>query len=810
MPLSTTQTVNPQSVTAPQAGYKFYQPWFEDYQRRVGASAFGSDGIGGLMNQPQQIPIEGTAGLTPLQMQARQSAMSAGPDMGAYNTATNLMGQGAGMIGQGADTLGTAQGMYGQGTGLVGQGSGLYGLGTQMAGQAANMFAPGAAQQFYNPYENQVIDDTLERMRKTSAQQDIAGRAQDISSGAFGGSRGRLLAGERERESERGILQALSGIRSQGYQQAQGAAQTAGQGLGSLAGQLGQFGQGLGTLGGQLGQFGQGLTSTGGQYGQLGQQIGQLGQGVAGLGQQKSGELANYSNLLNTLGTQGQTTQQGGLSRLYQAAKQRADEPWNRLMKGQTLLSGMKPGELIGGYETKVLQPQTYQQPTSAGNTVAGIGGILGLGNTLADIGKTFGWWGGPTEEAAGGFIEKQPRDYNAGGIVSGIVPINMQEGGDASVEEDIPEWVIEAMESGAPMEKKAATDWFSTYVAANEDEIIDEQIKEAGLSGPALALALMLSGGSQIRKGRIIKGGKDIQKGIGALVPTGRSVVTKGKDKLQTWTSQLNKKLKDSADKANRRKRRQRTTGGPGGAGKTPLLTGPGTGAGGAGAPSIGSKAWDIMKKIGKYGGIGTVGIGGGSVLLSGLGSDDEVPEEEDRNTEKLQEKVNALEEKYAKAKNAKERKEIIDDIVKTTARLSDMMNAPGTRQVSLADAANIFAQERRNIGQEDADVERFERLSEMTGGMFSPAQLWESELTNMPPMGGIDRKDLVRNIIEYMFPEPGVGERLPEEEIRMRQMEAQLQTMTPEDLLDLIKQGYGQDPTSQSIRITAEDGLG
>ena len=59
-------------------------------------------------------------------------------------------------------------------------------------------------------------------------------------------------------------------------------------------------------------------------------------------------------------------------------------------------------------------------------------------------------------------------------------------------------------------------------------------------------------------------------------------------------------------------------------------------------------------------------------------------------------------------------------------------------------------------------------------------------------------------------MFPEPEVGERLPEEEMRMRQMEAQLQTMTPEDLLDLIKQGYGQDPTSQSIRITADDGLG
>ena len=286
-------------------------------------------------------------------------------------------------------------------------------------------------------------------------------------------------------------MQALSGIRSQGYQQAQGAAQTAGQGLGSLAGQLGQFGQGLGTLGGQLGQFGQGLTSTGGQYGQLGQQIGQLGQGVAGLGQQKSGELANYSNLLNALGTQGQTTQQGGLSRLYQAAKQRADEPWNRLMKGQTLLSGMKPGELIGGYNTAVPnQPPTgYQQPTSSGNIVDFLTGF-------ANVGQGFNWWGGQ-DKAAGGFMEK-PKEYNAGGIVSGIVPINMQEGGDASVEEDIPEWVIEAMESGTPMEKKAAMDYYTLIIQTDPDidplgDIAEEQIEKAGMSGTGLE-ALLLS----------------------------------------------------------------------------------------------------------------------------------------------------------------------------------------------------------------------------------------------------------------------------------------------------------------------------
>ena len=693
MPLSTTQTVNPQSVTAPAAQYKFYQPWFEDYQRRVGASAFGSNGIGGLMNQAQPVPMEGTAGLTPLQMQSRQAAMSAGPDMGAYNTATNLMGQGAGMIGQGADALGTAQGMYGQGTGLVGQGSGLYGLGTQMAGQAANMFAPGAAQQFYNPYENQVIDDTLERMRKTSAQQDIAGRAQDISSGAFGGSRGRLLAGERQSESERGILQALSGIRSQGYQQAQGAAQTAGQGLGSLAGQLGQFGQGLGTLGGQLGQFGQGLTSTGGQYGQLGQQIGQLGQGVAGLGQQKSGELANYSNLLNALGTQGQTTQQGGLSRLYQAAKQRADEPWNRIMKGQTLLSGMKPGELIGGYETKVLQPQTYQQPTSAGNTVAGIGGILGLGNTLADIGQTFGWWGGPTEEAAGGFIEKQPRDYNAGGIVSGIVPINMQDGGDAG---------IEGIETVDPSYRQIIWDYVKEnpkMAALDAATILSLAIPgvrwAAGSRLAASGLGRLILGGTKVAATtKKIKGVKSVQAASGKWWPV---TSTQGKAIL---------------------------------AGKT------------ATTPGLIGRARTLMGKL-KYPAI--FGTAGAAARLWPEG-EEPVKKEIDVDQQLISDKARS--ERLAQEKNKRDRKEVMKDIVRTTSRLGDMMNAPGTRQTTYADAANIFAQEQMGIPQSD-EARELEELSAMSG--YSPKEITEMTVFDKTP--SFDRSSLEQQYLDRAY---------------------------------------------------------
>ena len=754
MPLYEQRFNSQQPITTPQAGYKFYQPYFEDYQRRIGASAFGSNGIGGLMNQAQLIPMEGTAGLTPLQMQARQTAMSAGPDMGAYNTATNLMGQGAGMIGQGADALGTAQGMYGQGTNLVGQGSGLYGLGTQMTGQAANMFAPGAAQQFYNPYEDQVIDDTLQRMRKTSAQQDIAGRAQDISSGAFGGSRGRLLAGERERESERGILQALSGIRSQGYQQAQQAAQTAGQGLGSLAGQLGQFGQGLGTLGGQLGQFGQGLTSTGGQYGQLGQRIGQLGQGVAGLGQQKSGELSSYANLLNTLGTQGQTTQQGGLSRLYQAAKQRADEPWNRLMKGQTLLSGMKPGELIGGYNTAVpnTPPTPYREPTSSGNIVDFLTGLAG-------VGQGFNWWGGQ-DKAAGGFMEK-PKEYNAGGIVSGIVPINMKDGGDAAQEmmDDLPDWVKEGMESENEFERKTAMDYIGIVGAIDLDpfsDLIEGGIEKLGMSGTGLeALLLSLLAAGKARKGN-------------------PKVVQQGKTAVQSWKSLLDKKLRERAAAANARKAAEReakrkaaTIGGP----KTPKpalsgpKAGPKAGPKTSTGPVQGPKAPNIVQRIKQsvlankgrsaFGGV----VGGAGLYMAGksmFGGDDE--KVVTTNPEEFDEYLRLKQEQIAEAESKEERDELMADIIRTGQRISAMGREEGYGDITIGDLGRTFGEERLNLPEKKAaKLGELEETAKAAG--MSLQELMELSSQEELNLRGVSKEALAEKILQTGYARYGAN---------------------------------------------------
>ena len=130
-----------------------------------------------------------------------------------------------------------------------------------MMQQGAGYFTPAGIQQFYNPYEQDVVQQTMQDLQEQNQQQSMANRGRAISSGAFGGSRGRLMEQERERSFGRGMMEGIGGIRSQGYGQALQGAQAAGQGLGTMGrafGQLGMTGQ-------------QGLMNQIGAFNQMGQ-----------------------------------------------------------------------------------------------------------------------------------------------------------------------------------------------------------------------------------------------------------------------------------------------------------------------------------------------------------------------------------------------------------------------------------------------------------------------------------------------------------------------------------------------------------
>ena len=129
--------------------------------------------------------------------------------------------------------------------------------------QAAGFYGPQGARDFYNPYEDAVVQQTISDLTERSGIQGIADRASAVQAGAFGGSRGRLMESERERALGRGLGEAIGGIRQRGFEGARAAAQGAASGLAGLAqtGQAGLINQ-IGTLG-QLGGLGRGIQQAG-------------------------------------------------------------------------------------------------------------------------------------------------------------------------------------------------------------------------------------------------------------------------------------------------------------------------------------------------------------------------------------------------------------------------------------------------------------------------------------------------------------------------------------------------------------------
>jgi len=374
MCLSKTKSAPPAEViTTPQTGYSFVSPYMEDYSRRLLSSYFGAPGeYEGLISRPRDIPIEQTAGLTPLQIQARQQAGR----LGEYQPYVNEAGR---LFGRQERALDEAYGYLPGARDAVTGGLGALQRAEQTAMGTTGMYDPSMAQNFFNPYEDQVVQQTLEDIGRQSAQADIGLRDQAVSAGAFGGSRGRITQEELARQTGRGAAEAVSGIRSAGFGQAQNQAQQAfeqqrgaQQGLASM-----QAG-----IGGQQAQLGQALGGLGQLSAGLGGQFGQIGGGLAGLGQQSQQQLGTQVNMLNQLGQQGQATQQAALSRQFAGANQLAQEPLQRLLTGQQLLAGSPMGGISGGTGTSAYQRGVYQQPTALGQAVGAAGTIAtGLGS---------------------------------------------------------------------------------------------------------------------------------------------------------------------------------------------------------------------------------------------------------------------------------------------------------------------------------------------------------------------------------------------------------------------------------------------
>ena len=357
---------------------------------------FGSDGTPGFYNQLQQaganligsdVPLQQTAGLDPLEVQARQRAQAGlGAFQPFFTQQQDLVNQAIEQsrraeqlqdpyfsraeeqYGLGLDSalsgIGQARGIA---TGAVDQYGNRIGESEDLLRGTLGAYDPSMTEQFYNPFESRVVQQTIDDVMKAGDKQDIAARAQAISAGgesAFG-SRARLGAEERREALGRGLGDALSNIRARGFSQAQQtgmgefarqrqAERAAAQGLGGFAGSRLGAEQGLA---GSLQQFGQseaaaraglagGLLGIGGQRGAG---ASQLGSQLAGYG----GQLAGIGQNLEAL-NRGQRAELAG----FGANARNIAEMQNQRQYGQQMQQQMRPlqtmqqiGSLLPGYK---------------------------------------------------------------------------------------------------------------------------------------------------------------------------------------------------------------------------------------------------------------------------------------------------------------------------------------------------------------------------------------------------------------------------------------------------------------------------
>ena len=205
----------------------------------------------------------------------------------------------------------------------------------------AGLTGPNAYQNFMSPYQQQVIDSSLQSFDSSRIGDRQAIQDQAVASGNFGGGREGAMLGQYDADSNFGRSALQAQLQQQGFGQAN-----------QLASQA--FGQQ-----GQLAQNQLGLGQT---------QLGFSNFDRTGMGQDISA--------LGTLGGLNQQQDQANLTANQNAAKTAAYEPYGRLNQYGQGLTG-----LAGGVASSYADPAPVQSPLSQA-----IAGATGVGSIFARL----------------------------------------------------------------------------------------------------------------------------------------------------------------------------------------------------------------------------------------------------------------------------------------------------------------------------------------------------------------------------------------------------------------------------------------
>ena len=249
---------------------------------------------------------------------------------------------------------------------------------------SAGTFDPSSQMSsFMNPFQEQVVQQTMDDIASQGQIQQQQARANAVSSGAFGGARSGIMESELAKNILRELGRAAGNLRTQGFESARNAAQqafentqnrrlAASQGIGDLGLRYGPLSQ---ADIGQMQGIGQGLGSLAGQYAGLGSQVANLGLQQAGLG-----EMAQRSNItdiqtLASLGAMQRGQQQAALDAARRTNVERLANPYQQLGFVSDVYRGT-PTSQATTTSTESPSPSTTQQVLGLG--IAGLGAIGG------------------------------------------------------------------------------------------------------------------------------------------------------------------------------------------------------------------------------------------------------------------------------------------------------------------------------------------------------------------------------------------------------------------------------------------------
>ena len=194
------------------------------------------------------------------------------------------------------------------------------------SGMASVMPGELEIEQYMNPFQQQVIDTTMDRMRQEQEQAQSGALGTAISSGAFGGDRAGIAAANLAQQQNMATGSTLAGLNAQNFMQAlQTAQQQQGLNLGAEQANLARLLSG--------------------------------GQQMAGLGQAAQGMNLQGAEAQINAGTLGQQTEQAGLSALYNQFQQQQAYPFQVAQFLGNIAMGTGA---LSGSTTQTTQPYSF------------------------------------------------------------------------------------------------------------------------------------------------------------------------------------------------------------------------------------------------------------------------------------------------------------------------------------------------------------------------------------------------------------------------------------------------------------------